>query len=73
MSHSEGDDYVVPQALRLTFRAEVGPFRQLALRLMLRPQPRDLDHDRAHEAVAGLGDALAAAALAAVVGAVRAS
>ena len=38
-------------AFRLTFRAAVEPFRQLAFWLMLEPHPSDLDHDRAREAV----------------------
>jgi len=67
----QGDDHHAPHALRLTFCALAEPLAQGRVWLMLEPQPGGLDHDGAHEAVAGLGDALAAVALAAVIGAGR--
>jgi len=67
----QGDDHDAPHPFRLTLSAVVEPLGQGTLWLMLEPQPGGLDHDGAHEAVAGLGDALAAPALAAVVGAGR--
>ncbi len=66
---SEGDDHDAPHPFRLTFCALVEPLCQGRVRLVLEPHPGRLDHDGPYETVAGLGDALAASALAAVVGA----
>ena len=63
----QGGDHHAPHALRLTFGAPVEPLAQGRVRLVLEPHPGGLDHDGAHETVAGLGDALAASALTAVI------
>ncbi len=65
----QGDDHDAPHALRLPLGAVVKPLGQGRVRLMPEPQPGGLDQGIARAAVAGLGDALATASLAAVVGA----
>ncbi len=65
----QGDDHDAPHALGVTLGALAEPLAQGRLWLMPEPRPSRLDHDMANPAVAGLGNALAASALAAVIGA----
>ena len=62
----QGDDHDAPDAPLLTLRALMEPLAQGAIRLMPEPKPCGFDHGHPGQPIARLGDALAAASVAAV-------
>ena len=64
----QGNDHDAPDAPLLTLGAVMEPLAQGDIRLMPEPKPCGFDHGHPGQTIAGLGDALAAVSIAAVIG-----